>query len=69
VGLDDTNNNVITVFFASLGLLEHLVGFAYAWRSSYEDSELANAAIFASRSFEKRLRRGSTFVAPLFCHH
>src|SRR5262249_8731339 len=69
VGLDDTNNNVIAVFFASLGLLEHLVGFAYAWCSSYEDSELANAAFLTSRSFEERLRRGSTFVAPLFCHH
>ena len=68
MGLDDTNNNVIAVFFASLGLLEHLVGFAYAWRGSYEDSELANAAFLTSRSFEERLRRGSTFVAPLFCH-
>jgi hypothetical protein len=69
VGLDDTNNNVVTVLMACLGLLEHLVGFAHAGRGAYEDSELANATLFTSRSFEERLGRGSMFgIAPLIHH-
>ncbi len=68
VGFDDTNNNVVTVLSASLALLEHLVGFAYAGRRSYEYSELANAALLTPRSFKKRLGRRSMFVSPLFRH-
>jgi len=69
VGLDDTNNNVVTVLFACLGLLEHLVGLAHARRGAYEDSELANTAFLTSRSFKERLRRGSFRIASLIHHH
>jgi hypothetical protein len=70
MSLGDTNNNVVTVLFASLGLLEHLIGFAHAGRGSYEDSELANATFLTSSSFKERLRRGSMFgIAPLIHHH
>jgi hypothetical protein len=52
-----------------LGLLEHLVGFAHTGRGAHEDSELANATLFTSRSFEERLGRGSMFgIAPLIHH-
>ena len=70
VGLDDTNNNVVTVFFAFLGLLQHFVGFAHAGCGPYEDSEPANAPLFTSRGFEERLGRGSMFrIASLIHHH
>jgi hypothetical protein len=70
MGLDDTNNNVVTVLFACLGLLEHLICFAHAGRGTYEDSELANMAFLTSRSFKERLGRGSMFgIAPLIRHH
>jgi hypothetical protein len=69
VGLDDTNNNVVTVLFACLGLLKHLVGFAHAGRGAYEDSELADTAFLTPRSFKERLRRGSFRIASLIHHH
>jgi hypothetical protein len=70
VRLDNTNDDVVAVLFASLGLLEHLIGFADARCGSDEDSELANAAVFTSRSFEERLGRGSMFaIASLIRHH
>ena len=69
VGLDDADDDVVPVLLAGAGLLQHLVGLADARRRADEDSELANAAVFAARRFEQGFRRGPMFViAPLIRH-
>src|SRR6516165_3476635 len=45
VGLDDPDDDVVTVGFAGTGLLQHLVGLADAGRRADEDPELADAAL------------------------
>ena len=69
VGLDHADDHVVPVLLAGAGLLQHLVGLAHARRCTHEDSELANAALFAARRFEEGFRRGPMFViAPLIRH-
>ena len=70
VGLDDADDDVVTVLLARLGLLQHFVGLADARRGADEDSQLADAPLFAPRRFEQGFRRGSMFgIAPLIRHH
>ena len=70
VGLDDADDDVVAVLLAGLGLLQHLVGLADARRGADEDSELADAPLFAARRFEQGFRRRPMFgVAPLIRHH
>ena len=70
VGLDDADDDVVAVFFARMGLLQHLVGLADAGRRADENSQFADTPLFAARRFEQGFRRGPMFgYAPLIRHH
>ena len=69
VGLDDADDDVVAVFFAGVRLLQHFVGLADAGRGADEDTQLADAPLFAARRFEERFRGGPMFgFAPLIRH-
>ncbi len=56
VGLDDADDDVVAVFLAGMGLLQHFVGLADAGRGADENPQLADAPFFAARRFEERFR-------------
>ena len=65
----DAGHDVVAVFLAGVGLVQHLVGLAYARCGADEYSELADAAFFAARRFEQGFRRGPMFGSALIRHH
>ena len=56
VGLDDAGDDVVAVFLAGVRLLQHFVGLADAGRGADENSQLADAPLFAARRFEQGFR-------------
>src|SRR5271154_489913 len=44
MGFDDTDNDIVAIFSASAGLLQHLVCFTDAGSRAHKDSEFADAA-------------------------
>ncbi len=56
MGLDDADDDVVAVLLAGVGLLQHFVGLADAGRGADENSQLADAPLFAARRFEERFR-------------
>ena len=50
--LDDSNDDVIAILLARLGLLQHLVGLADAGCGADENAQLADASLFAARGFQ-----------------
>ncbi len=70
VGFDDTDNDIVPVFLAGMGLLQHLVGLTDAWSRAHEDPELADTAFFAVCRCEQGFRRRPMFgITPLIRHH
>ena len=70
VGFDDADDDIVAVFLAGMGLLQHLVGLADARCGADKDPQLADTLLFAACRFEQGFRRGSMFgIAPLIRHH
>ena len=59
VRLDDADDHVGAVFRSGPGLLQHLVGLAYARSGTEEDLQSPCPAFFLFGFFEQRLRRGA----------
>ena len=49
VGFDDANNDIVPVFFAGMGLLQHLVRLTDARSRADKDPELADTTFFTPR--------------------
>ena len=70
VGFDDTDDDIVPVLPAGMGLLQHFVCFANAGSSADKDSELADAAVLPACRCKQGFRRRPMFgVAPLIRHH
>jgi hypothetical protein len=68
--LDYTDDDVVTVALAGLGLLEHFVSLSDAGRRADKNSKLAHAAFFAAGGFKQSFRRGPMIgIASLIGHH
>jgi hypothetical protein len=69
VGLDDADDNVVSVPPPGAGSLQHLIGLADAGRRANEDPDLADAPLLPPRGLQQGLRRRSLIrIAPLICH-
>ena len=69
VGLDDADDDIIAVFFAGAGGLQHRVGLADARRGADENPQLANTAFLAPSGLQQGFRRRPLIgIAPLLCH-
>ena len=69
VGLDDADDDIVAVFFARAGGLQHRVGLADAGRRADENPQLADTAFLAPGGLQQGFRRWPLIgIAPLVCH-
>src|SRR5262249_49285163 len=69
VRLDNADDHVLAALLPGAGLLQHLVGFAHAGGSAYENLEPAGSTFFPPGGLEQGVRRGALVrVAALLRH-
>ena len=69
VGLDHADDDIVAVFLAGAGGLQHRVGLADAGGGADEDPQLADAAFLAPGRLQQGFRRWPLIrIASLVCH-